>query len=79
MTTVMSGGGVSVAPKVRRLVKPCSRDIVGHTILLVDLSLNVKVDARNDEIGNNVEGADAIENVRVIEGNLLGDLHEPPV
>jgi hypothetical protein len=49
-----------------------------HTILLVDLLLHVEVDASNDEVGNHVKGADGIEDIGVIEGDLLGDLHKPP-
>jgi hypothetical protein len=48
-----------------------------RTILLVDLCLDVEVDARDDQVANNVQRAHAVEDIGVIEGNLLGDLHEP--
>lgn len=49
-----------------------------RTILLVDLGLYVEVDTRNDQVGNNVEGANAVQNIRVIERDLLGYLHKTP-
>jgi hypothetical protein len=54
-----------------------SRDRV-RTILLVDFLLHVEVDAGDDDVGDDVERAHAVENVRVVERYLLGDLHEPP-
>jgi hypothetical protein len=50
-----------------------------HTILLVYLRLNIKVDSGNDYVGEDVERADAVQDIRVIEGHLLGDLHKPPI
>lgn len=49
-----------------------------RTILLVDLHLNVEVDGGDDDVGDNVQGAHASQYVRVIEWDLLGDLHETP-
>jgi hypothetical protein len=49
-----------------------------RTILLVDLLLDVEVDARDDQVGDNVEGANGIQDIWVIERDLLGDLHKPP-
>jgi hypothetical protein len=55
----------------------CARH-VAHlelTFLLVYLHLHVKVDTCNDQVRNDVRHADSREDVRVIERNLLGDLH----
>jgi hypothetical protein len=52
---------------------------VRRTILLVDLCLDVEVDTGNDQVGDNIERAHAVEDVLVIERDLLGDLHEPSV
>jgi hypothetical protein len=49
-----------------------------RTILLVDLLLHVEIDAGNDYVGDDVERAHAVKNVRIIERHLLGDLHKPP-
>lgn len=46
-----------------------------HTPLLVDLHLGVEVDAGDQQVANDVEGAHAHEDVRVVEGDLLADLH----
>ena len=48
-----------------------------RTILLVDLGLDVEVDAGNDDVGYDVEGAHAVEHIRVIEWDLFRDLHKP--
>jgi hypothetical protein len=58
-----------------------SRDLNSRarTILLVDLLLYVEIDAGDDYVGDDVECAYAVKNVRVIEGHLLGDLHKPPI
>jgi hypothetical protein len=62
------------------LVEPSLRRFVSRrTILLVDLRLHVEVDTGDDQVGDDVEGAHGVQHVRVIEGYLLGDLHEPPV
>lgn len=42
-----------------------------RTILLVDLRLDIKVYASDDDIGDDVEGTNAIEDIRIIEGDLL--------
>lgn len=42
-----------------------------RTILLVDLRLDVEVDARDDQVGDNVECAHAVEYVGVIKRNLF--------
>jgi hypothetical protein len=60
--------------RVRALDAGCQE----RTILLVDLLLDIEVDARNDQIGDDIERAHAVEDIWVIERNLLGDLHEPP-
>lgn len=46
-----------------------------HTLLLVDLDLDVVVDAHNDQIAQNVEPTDAVKDIWVLEGHPLGDLH----
>lgn len=45
------------------------------TLLLVDLELNVEVDAGDNEVAANVDGANKVEHVLIFEGDLLGDLH----
>lgn len=49
-----------------------------RTIFLVDLLLHVEVDARDDDVGDDVESAHAVQDIRVVERYLLGDLHKPP-
>jgi hypothetical protein len=49
----------------------------GRTLLLVDLSLHVEVDAGNDDVRQDVECARAVEDHRIVEGYPLGDLHHP--
>lgn len=49
-----------------------------RTILLVYLCLDVEVDARDDDVGDNVESAHAVQDIWVIERYPLGDLHETP-
>ena len=51
---------------------------IQRTVLLVDLSLDVEVDAGDDDIGEDVERAHAVENIGVVKGHSLGDLHESP-
>lgn len=48
-----------------------------HTLLFVDLGLDIEVDAQDDHIGHNVQSTDAEEHIRVVERNPLGDLHHP--
>lgn len=47
-----------------------------RTILLVDLRLHVEVDTRDDQVGDDVERAHAVEDSRIVERYLLGDLHK---
>jgi hypothetical protein len=49
--------------------------LLWHTLLLVDLHLDVEVDAGNDQVADHVEGAHAVQDVRVLEGHLLAGLH----
>jgi hypothetical protein len=49
--------------------------INAHTPLLVDLHLGVEVDAGDEQVADNVQRAHAHEDVRVVEGDLLADLH----
>lgn len=46
-----------------------------HTLLGVNLGLDVQVDEANDDVAGNVNGANGVEDILVVEGNLLRDLH----
>lgn len=48
-----------------------------HTLLLVDLNLDVDVDSGNDQIASDVKRTNAVEDIRVFEGNALRHLHHP--
>ena len=48
-----------------------------HTLLLVDLQLDVDIEGGNDQVASDIEGTDAIENIGVVEGNALRHLHHP--
>lgn len=48
-----------------------------HTLLLVDLRLDVQVHHGDDHIGRNVQSADNVEDIWVLKIDLLGDLHHP--
>lgn len=54
------------------------RGVHGLTILLVDLLLDIEVDASDDDVGDYVERAHAVQHIRVIKRNLLRDLHKSP-
>lgn len=54
---------------------PVLRYEVCSTSFLVDLGLDVEVDARNDQVGHDVERAHAVQDVRVVKGDLLARLH----
>ncbi len=47
----------------------------GVTFLCVDFALHVDIDAHDDQVGEGVESAHDVENARVFEGYLFGDLH----
>lgn len=49
----------------------------GHTLLLVDLHLHHEVQTSNDQVADNVESAAHVEDIGVVEGDLLRDLHRP--
>ena len=49
-----------------------------RTILLVYLRLHVKVDSGDDNVGEHVECAHAIQDIWVLKWHLLGYLHKPP-
>jgi hypothetical protein len=53
----------------------CGCGIGGRTLLLVDLHLDIEVDAGDEQVANDVEGAHAVEDHRVVEGDLLANLH----
>ena len=46
-----------------------------RTLLLVDLQLDVEVDAGDEHVADDVESAHSVKDGRVVEGNLLADLH----
>jgi hypothetical protein len=48
------------------------------TLLAVDLGLHVEVNAGNNEVGHDVECANSHQNVGVLEGHLLRNLHHEP-
>jgi len=48
-----------------------------RTFLLVDLDLDVQVDAGDDDIAEDIDGAHQVEDVGVVEGDLFGNLHHP--
>lgn len=45
-----------------------------RTLLLVDLELDVVVDAENDQVADSIECPDRVEDIGVFKGNLLGNL-----
>lgn len=45
------------------------------TLFLIDLHLNIVIDANNNDVGYDVECANCCEHSWVIEGDLLRDLH----
>lgn len=45
------------------------------TLLLRDLLRDVEVQSSNDQVGHDVQGAHAEKDIRIIKGNLLGNLH----
>lgn len=46
-----------------------------RTLLLVDLELDVEVDAGDEHVADDVESAHGVKDGRVLEGDLLADLH----
>lgn len=46
-----------------------------RTLLLVDNTLNVQVDGCNEDIATNVDGANNVEHLRVVERDALRHLH----
>ena len=48
---------------------------LAHTLLRVDLQLYVEVDAQYQQIGDDVQASDAHQDLRVLEGYLLRNLH----
>lgn len=45
------------------------------TLLLIDLHLNIIVNARNHNVADNIHGADHVERIWVVEWDFLADLH----
>jgi len=48
------------------------------TLLFLDLHADVEVDGEHDQVRDQVEGAHAVENGRIIEWDLLRHLHPAP-
>lgn len=48
-----------------------------HTLLLVDLKLDINVDGGNDQIAGRVERTDTVKDIGVFEGYALRHLHHP--
>ena len=46
-----------------------------RTLLLVDLELGVEVDGGDEQVADDVESAHAVQDGRVVKGDLLADLH----
>lgn len=46
-----------------------------RTLLRVDFLLDEEVDCCDDQVGDDVEASHTQEDLRVVKGNLLGDLH----
>lgn len=46
-----------------------------RTPLFVDLELGVEVDGGDEQVADDVEGAHAVQDGRVVKGDLLADLH----
>lgn len=47
------------------------------TLLLVDLLLDVEVDAKEQDVGEYVEGSDSQQDLWILKRYLLGELHHP--
>lgn len=48
---------------------------VRHTLLGVDLILSVQCHGKDENIGEDVASADEQQDLRILKGNLLGQLH----
>ena len=46
-----------------------------RTLFAVNLGLCPQVDPHNEDVGQDIQSTDAHQNIGVIEGNLLGQLH----
>lgn len=46
-----------------------------HTLLCVDLHVNVEVNRDNDHIGQDIPPANQVEGEGIVKGNLLRNLH----
>lgn len=46
-----------------------------HTLLLINLHLDIKVDTSDDNVADHVKCADHVQGVWVVEWDFLGDLH----
>lgn len=47
-----------------------------HTIFAVDLLVDIKVDAKDDQVGQHIGSSRAIQNVWIVEINLFSRLDE---
>jgi hypothetical protein len=46
-----------------------------HTLLGIDLGLSVQVETQDQDVGQDVQGTDTHQDLRILKGNLLGQLH----
>lgn len=46
-----------------------------RTLLLVNLRLDVGVEAHDDQVAEEVETPDGVEHIGILKGDLLGHLH----
>jgi hypothetical protein len=49
---------------------------MSRTIALVDLCVDVEVYSKDDQVGENVDSASAIEDIWIVEWNLFGGLDQ---
>ena len=55
---------------------PVTREVM-HTFLLVYQEVNVCIDGDDDHIGQDVDCANDVQDIGVLERDFLGDLHHP--
>jgi hypothetical protein len=56
---------------------PARQQISGYrTFLSIDLVSNEKIDSNNEEVGKDVQAANAIEHIWVIKVDFLAELHK---
>jgi len=74
---VLEGGEVCQRAELLACENGCMpiRQEGNRTLLLVDEHLCVEVEASDDEVAQEVHGANTVEDVGVVKGDTLGDLH----